>query len=363
MTTNPECVPTYGGPLDFIFVVHPRTICDVLRAYPHLRGLDEGAIMSAVRPFSVSILSPISVESNGRRLNGELVSIPYLATEFRRNVREIQGALREVLAYAESRQTKVVGLGALIPSVSRYGADLLPHVRTARITSGHTYTAYALARHVVAVEKILGGPQPIAIVGAAGSIGRGTARALCAQLDSRNLLLVDIESRNQALQELRAELLSRGCRSVATSTELTSIRDTPVVVCATNATRAIIGAHHLRQGAIIIDDSQPPNITLETATEARVTVIKCLARVPSLRCPFDYGLFEPSYLIEKQNIVFTCLAETVMRTGIEKDLSAIPGASGIGIDFEEVRTLADTFGITIAPFHSFPEIGRVSLGI
>ena len=93
MTTNPACVPAYAGPLDFLFVVHPREIEDIFRAYPHLRGQNTASVMAAVRPHPVSVLGPISVNLDGRCLNGELISIPYLASEFRRCTREIRTCL------------------------------------------------------------------------------------------------------------------------------------------------------------------------------------------------------------------------------------------------------------------------------
>jgi predicted amino acid dehydrogenase len=112
---------------------------------------------------------------------------------------------------------------------------------------------------------------------------------------------------------------------------------------------------------VVIDDSQPPNITLETAREADATVLKCLARVPSLQCPFDYGLFPKAELAKKQTMVFTCLAETVMLAAEGYSDGFSVGSPSVG-HIARIAMLAGKFGIGIAPFQGFPEIGAVSLG-
>jgi predicted amino acid dehydrogenase len=359
VTTNLACVPEHRGPLDFVFVVHPRAIEDVFRVYPHLDPRDGAAAMAAVRRFPVSVASPITVTCGGRRLHGELVSIPYLPAEFRRRIRPIRAALREVMAYASSRGARVVGLGALIPSRTRYGADLAPFAQGMTVTTGHAFTAHALARHVWALEALWGDPRTVAIVGAAGSIGSGTARALAGRPRGQTVTLIDVAARLGAVERLRQEMIAAGCRRIEISSCLESIRDAAVVVCATNAPTAIIRPSDLAPGCIVIDDSQPPNITLETAWEAKAVVIKCLAAVPAVDCPFDYGLFPPEERAGREGVIFTCLAETIM-------LAADGGATGFDVGspgpgpLSAIAALAEKFGVTIAPFQSFPEVGGLT---
>ena len=139
VTSNASCQTDYNGPLDFAFIVHPRTIDDVFRAFPHLRSGSEEAALAAVRPKPVSVTSYIHLETGGRLLRGELIAIPYVAAEFRRKLPDIRHALRLVLDYCSRRQTKIVGLGGLIPSITRHGNDLLPFANGVGITTGHSY--------------------------------------------------------------------------------------------------------------------------------------------------------------------------------------------------------------------------------
>ena len=61
-----------------------------------------------------------------------------------------------------------------------------------------------------------------------------------------------------------------------------------------------------------IDDAQPENVD-QAVLVARpdIRVVKCLARIPGLSCPFDMRLFTRKNRDEE--VTFTCLAETGRR--------------------------------------------------
>lgn len=360
ITSNTECQPDYSGPLDFAFIVHARTIEDLFEAYPHLRDCDEESALAAVRPKPVLVGSPIQVTVGEQLCRGELIGIPYRAVEFRRKLPEIRQALRLVLDYCSKRQTKIVGLGGLLPSVTRHGRDLIPFADGVGITTGHSYTAHVIAEQVQLIEQKLG-VSNIAILGAAGSMGQATFRLLSGNGRDRKILLLDVPSQMSVLHEMASRHKNGASETrVEISSELSALKNASVIVCVTNSPSAMIRSEHLSPGCIVIDDAQPPNITIEVARAAKATVLKCLACVPKLQCPFDFGLFRRDLLHEKQNTVFTCLAETVMLAA-----NGSRGHFTIGHPTDEqlqtVAHLSRSLGITIAPFQSFPEIGEVTL--
>ena len=164
-------VPPHPGPLDFCFIVHPRGVEDCIRAYPALAGLEEQEILVEARRANVHVLSQMCCTINGCTLHGELLSIPFLANEFIDKMPLVRQALLDVVDYCEHRRARISGLGALIPSISKNGKLLASHARDCGITTGHTYTAIAIAEHVRQIENILGDHAHVAVLGAAGSTG------------------------------------------------------------------------------------------------------------------------------------------------------------------------------------------------
>ncbi len=345
----------YTGNLDFAFLVHARDVRDIFRIYPHLDGLSEEEAYREFAKHDAHIGAPISVTIGDRILNGELIGVPLFPGNPRPQIRQVQSALKTVCEYCEDRGTKIMGLGALLPSMTAFGENLIPYTMDVGITTGHSFTAHAIAEHVRVIESLLGEPQRIAIVGAAGSTGRAALLALEFDGVRRSLVLVDLPGKLRVLEE---EVAPRH-EPILVSANLDDIRTASIVICVTNASAAIIESRHLARGAIVIDDAQPENITIGVARERPdIFVIKCLARVPGLVCPFDFGLFSKAPGSARQNITFTCLAEVIALAAHDHR-----GHFTIGrptpASIAQVATLADSCGIGIAPFHSFPEIGEV----
>ena len=90
-----------------------------------------------------------------------------------------------------------------------------------------------------------------------------------------------------------------------------------------------------------------------------LAVVKCLAAIPGLRCPFDFGLFGADRE-RKQHISFTCLAETILLAWAGHDQHFTVARPTMD-QVEVIRGLAAELGVSIAPFHSFPEIGEVRI--
>ena len=173
-------------------MVHPRTAIENWRQlFPILRGLT--ARFAGLFPPTASIvLSPIEVPVGDRLLRGELVMIPHSPEEMLDRLPEARDAVVQILDYAEYRETKMVGLGALIPSLTRHGRVLRQAKPGVSITTGHGFTALTIAQMVDDIEAEIGSGGVVAVIGAAGSTGRAALRCMFRRAPSRQILAVDV---------------------------------------------------------------------------------------------------------------------------------------------------------------------------
>ena len=347
-----------GSPLDFAFLVHPRGLSDVVRTYPDLKGCEEDVVQRKIQATNVHVIAPMEVRSNGVKLHGELIGIPYFPKELICDPAKGRAAIVDAIAYCAGRKARIVGLGALLPSITSAGRFLVKQgIDGVGITTGHAYTALAIAEHIDEAKRRVGDMSaPVAVLGAAGSTGSAAVRCL-ARRGEKNLILVDLPERRQVLEKQAKSLSAR----TSIETNISAIRDARFLVCATNAIHSLVKPDLLSESCIVVDDAQPENISRDVIDQRPdVTVIKCLAHVPGLHCSFDMGLFPSGTVMEKQEFTFTCLAETI--------LLAAAGHSGhftVGKpsdeQFEYLEVLAQRWDVGIAPFHSFPDIGEVEV--
>jgi predicted amino acid dehydrogenase len=352
-TTIEPLRPTYDGPLDFLFVVHPRSVADRRRPFPLMRGLTADRV-AIIQP-TCTILGPIEVPVGDRLLRGELVTIPHAPEEMLERLSEARDAVVQVLDYAEHRETRMVGLGALIPSLSRHGRLLRQAKPGVSITTGHGFTALTIARMVEAIEHEIGADGVVAVMGAAGSTGRAALRCMFRRSPSRKVLAVDVSEQLGKIPQIPG-----WNPAVHRLTSLKQeIKDATIVVCVTNAIGSILDADDFGPNTVVLDDAQPENVD-QSVLLARpdIRVVKCLARIPGLSCPFDMGLFTPDNRDEE--VTFTCLAETVLLAAERHPGSYVVG-DPTDEQFEHLERMAVRHRVTPAEFFSFPSLGSIDL--
>jgi len=324
---------------EFAFLVHPRTEDfwqgdvyghhDTYRQYPALRWLGralgrsraEAVIRAFARRAPPITLSRIEVRHGGGVTKGLLLSSVRTPRDLFRGT-GTRAHLVRLFALAARKGASRVGLGALLPSLTRYGKVFQDQDWADRpaVSTGHGYTAHVIVDFLEALvaARCESGFTRVAIVGAAGSTGTATARMLKARWNSRGttFVLVDVPSKRLKLQRIAAELRANGL-TVAISTDLHDLRSCPFVIVVTNAQGAIIRPEHIAPGTVIIDDSQPRN-TAPEIVEAGAFVVDVLSKIRGLDCGFDFG-----FATEDREVTFTCLAETVLAAifGDGKDLA------------------------------------------
>lgn len=352
-TTIQSLRPTYDGPLDFMFVIHPRAVIDRRRPFPLTRGLTVDRV-AVIQP-TCSILGPIEVPINDRLLRGELVAIPHAPQEMLGSLSDAREALFDVLDYAEHRQTRFVGLGALIPSISKQGRLLKRAKPSMAITTGHGFTALTIAQMVEDIENQIGSDGVVAVMGAAGSTGRAALRCMFRRSPHRKVLAVDLPQQMSKIPEIPG--WNPAVHRLTTMKE--EIKEAAIVVCVTNAIGGILQADDFGVGTVILDDAQPENVDISVLdTRPDLRIVKCLTRIPGLRCPFDMGLFDAEHLDPEVN--FTCLAELVLSAAEQHPESCVIG-DPTDEQLDYLEHAGRRYGVKPAEFFSFPSLGAIDL--
>ena len=139
------------------------------------------------------------------------------------------------------------------------------------------------------------------------------------------------------------------------------IKNATIVVCVTNAIGSILNADDFGPNTVVLDDAQPENVD-QSVLLARpdIRVVKCLARIPELSCPFDMGLFTPDNL--DNEVSFTCLAETVLLAA-EQHSGAYVVGDPTDEQFDYLESMAERHRVTPAEFFSFPSLGSIDLSV
>lgn len=324
------------GP-QFAFLVHPRTDIlqgedvygenDIYRPYPFFRrffsifgtSLAERFIRIYSKRVVPITLSNIRVNRDAVDLKGVLLSTVRTPEQLIRGGKSTRAHLLDLYTLAARKGVKRVGLGALLPSMTRYGDDLVAgNTDQSRpgVSTGHAYTGYVIVeflRKVIHHRETAGNIPRIAIVGAAGGTGRAVLQVLTLEAESwqnANFHLLDLSRQLPRLALLQAGLEEKGFR-VTTGTEMAALQYYDYVVVVTAAKGTVVKPEHVRPGTVIIDDSQPRNTSPELV-DAGVYVIDVLARINGLDCGFDFGFRAQDG--KDTTVTFTCLAETILAT-------------------------------------------------
>jgi len=205
---------------------------------------------------------------------------------------------------AEKLGAKIVGLGAFTSILTHDGADLIGKVKVG-LTTGNAYAAALLIQNVTKIAEKIGmelKDATVAIVGAAGSVGSACTRILSEKV--RQLILVDID--REALESLIATLRIRG--NLKSYSEVNVVSTADIVIALTSAIGEIITPSHLSSGTIVIDGSQPKNVSKEVIEHRpNVLVIESgLAKISGINYDLDLGLGKEE--------IYACLGEVLILT-------------------------------------------------
>lgn len=334
----------------------------------------------------------------GHSAYGEFIALSRTTDEFVQMPRsQALSELKAAVALARRRGAKIVGLGAFT-AVASMGGLYLKNEKVP-ITTGNSYTVVSAVDAVnTATEKLEIDRSGItaAIVGAAGSIGRGISLLLSETVprlilignpnnqtssDRLHLVAAEIYRYQSALLQQGRDLkpgsmgwMLAGCQQlpppdasmdefeafvdgegsrrglIEFSTDIDAVlARADVVISATSATEKVIHAGNLKPGAIVCDISRPANVS-EEVDAARPDVLVIDGGVveipgqPSLG--WDFGF--------EEGLAYACMAETMMLALEQRYKHFSLGSSGVNLEsILQTRYWADEHGFRLANFRSF----------
>ncbi len=257
---------------------------------------------------------------------------------------------------------QTVGMAGLIAFFGNGGHVLSRAFPQMGFTTGHAYTIaniLEIAKESSAKIGLALSDATVAVVGAAGSIGSGSAK-LFATMGVKRLLLIDIWT--ERLEEVAREIAQINDQvQIECFVDLREMRRADLTVVATNSTRRLVEASYLKPGSIVIDDSFPKNVP-ESLTTDREDVIALEGG--AVRLPRTVEVDRARNLPNISDVPFTrmvscqelygCFAETLTLAVYDQKTNYGLGRSDpvLAVD---IMAKANRLGIGMAPLQFYGE--------
>lgn len=310
ISSLPRFLSKFFKKYDFAFLVHPRDAKDVDHYIPLSRFIPswlKEKISYHLWPIVVSEITGLK-DKDGKELLGCIIACPMTAGQLMKHRDKARCEIIKAAKLAKSLGVKIIGLGALLSSLSRGGLDITEKVESVGVTTGHGLTVHIVAQHVLKAVEALDidlSKSTIAVVGAAGSIGSGSI-SLLTENNFKEVILLDVKRKNDAVQGLRTKLLSaNGKNNITTSNQMNDLKRADIIITATNAPETLVLSEHLKPGVVIVDDAQPTDID-EEVFKSRDDVLVLeggVVNAPGIDCHYKLGLKEKGDILDRKSVV------------------------------------------------------------
>lgn len=335
----------------FAFIIHPINVRrDVGRKYPIARYLPEpwvAAVLPLISPKLVSHITGIRSTSTGAEAEGWFIACPLTPQQLLTlPVETVYKKLVECGKIAEDVGARILGLGALTSVVGDGGVTIAERLNIA-VTTGNSYTvatAVEGAKRGAALMDTRLEEATVAIVGAAGSIGR-----TCALLMAKDAARIVLVGRNvERLHPVVEEARQWNPNVHATSNIAEGLKDADVVITVTSAVDAVIEPAMLKRGSVVCDVARPRDVSVKVHQE-RPDVLVIEGGVVSVPGDVDFR-FNFGFPLKT---AYACMSETMM---LALDGRYEPFTLGKEVSVaqaEEMQSLATRHGFHLAGFRSF----------
>jgi len=334
----------------FAFVIHPIEAQDVTRVMPILRFAPSWFIEALLGMKSPSVVSEITgIRSiTGEETHGWFIGLPrtpqMLVKEGK--LEESYAMIQRCCELGAAQGADIIGLGAFSSVVGDGGITIACKSPIA-VTTGNSYTVSTAIQAALKAADMLEldlSRSVLAVVGAAGSIGRTCAEVLAPRFAQTLLLGRDVEK----LREVEAAI--PGSQAISDPAEL---RHADVVISVSSAGREIVFPEHLAPGAIVVDVARPRDVSKRVARERPdVLVIEGgVVHVPGdVEFNFNFG-FPPK-------TAYACMSETMMLALEGRIENFTLGKTVSAQQVQEIDAIADRHGFYLSGFRSFErEVG------
>jgi len=251
-----------------------------------------------------------------------------------------QKILEAALFAQDEFDVELVQLGGLTTSVTRGGEWLVDQKEyTGFVNHGDSYTASVACKAVLKILKI-NDEDPsnliLAIVGSYGIIGEVVSKIFVPQFSHSILIgprkekLLELEKKIQGVFEITTELKTK---------------EADIIITATSHPAALLQSSHLRKNAIIVDVSQPPNLTQDVCKKR-----PDIHRIDGGYVDFPKDFHIPGFPTGK---IFACIAEAIMQ-GRENEYCNHVGTIVLN-HLKKTETWAEKYGYTLKELTNFGE--------
>ncbi|MGH7181992.1 MAG: aminotransferase class III-fold pyridoxal phosphate-dependent enzyme, partial [Nitrospiraceae bacterium] len=353
----------------FAFLIHYTSPDDLVATTPAFERLSKESLdrlwtwLDGKGDIGEVCHLPSLRSTTGQRCSGSLIGIP-LTTEQLLSLPRTESLpiLRQGIAKARDLGARIVGLGAFTSVASRGGADLTG--LGIAVTSGNSLTVAMAIEAVLKAAAFRSIPLSqckVAVVGAAGSIGRACSLILARSVGQ--LVLIGrpslSKSRLKRLTSVQADALNEWQHyrfavphaneaDIWTSTDISDISDCDIVITATSSADQIIVPSSLKPGAIICDMARPADVSWAVAQE-RPDVIVIEGGLVQFPEPVAFG--QNMGFVDGVNLA--CLSETML-LALEQDYRDMSIGVNLNMpDINFIRGLARKHGFTLGPLRSF----------
>jgi len=312
----------YFRQADYIWLIHPLTLKDVLSRYVFLKFLPKSIVLKFLSLMPPMILAPITglKSTDGRELHGYLVGCFILPEQIRADTALVRKKVYSVAKIAEKLGANILGLGGIIVVDSAFEKRTKEDLNVA-LANGTATAAVVMSKRI---DKILKGVDKrydeisLAIVNATSLKGR-LLSVYWSNYKFKEILLVGKTPDN--LAELKKRVRRH---DVKTTTQIRDIKNYDLVIVAPSYARLDFLPDYFRDDMIIYDINDP-----------HYDFTNIVERFPSIRVytnglintegiNYNYDLGVPSYSSH------VCLAETFLlaRSGTYDR----PFFNGVGLD-------------------------------
>jgi predicted amino acid dehydrogenase len=293
----------------FAFLVHLRAS---YRKDMQLMAAPMGWIPDSVyrfalrnRPLPPFLWSDVRLTPGATEAEGHVIMLPYSGQQLLEQQKAMMPRIQQAIQLAASSGAEVLGLGALTSPITMGGKLLTdnPHVS---ITNGNAFTAYITWKKVAQLIRQCPNRYPVvALVGASGSVGSLVSQLLATYQPEADYMLVARNERK--LNHLASSMTAINHRVKPTvSQQISDVQRADIVVLLTSASDSLLHSEHLKEGAIVLDDTQPrnthPNL-LKQRPDIQV-IDGGLVAMPHLSLTRSIGL--------PAGLSYACLAETML---------------------------------------------------
>ncbi|HOK53365.1 MAG TPA: shikimate dehydrogenase [Armatimonadota bacterium] len=335
----------------FGFIIHPLDAKrDVARKYPFVKFLPESIVEWGLTKKSSMLVSHITgVKSKtGVEAEGWFVGCPLTPKQMLSLPKEfVYKKIIDAAKIAQDMGAKIVGLGAFTSVVGDGGRTIAQNVDIA-ITTGNSFTVATAVDGAVKAARLMDidpAAASVAVVGAAGSIGRTCAQILSRQ--AAHITLVGLAT--DPLEKVAEELRTFGSAEIGISSNVEQgIREADIVVTVSSATDAIVEPSYIKTGAVVCDVARPRDVSKRVVEERDdVLVIDGgVVAVPGdVEFNFSFG-FPPK-------TAYACMSET-MALSLEARYECFTLGKELTLQqVEEISAICSKHGFELAGFRSF----------